>query len=148
MKQIYFAFVHSRILYGIEVYANTCNNYLDKLTKLNNKILRILQNRPLSVSVKDLYKKYNTLPIPELLEQQLLILVHEFLFHSEMLPPVFIKISILWLITGYIITVSEPKKNCLFIAHVTTLGKRDTRHKAACLWNKLPSSLKEFSSEC
>ena len=91
LKQIYFAFVHSRILYGIEVYANTCNIYLDKLIKLNNKILRILQNRPLSVSVKDFYQKYNTLPIPELHEQQLLILVHKFLFHPEMLSPVFIK---------------------------------------------------------
>jgi hypothetical protein len=55
LKQIYFAFIHSRILYGIELYANTCNTYLDKLIKLNNKILRILQNRPPSVSVKDLY---------------------------------------------------------------------------------------------
>jgi hypothetical protein len=91
LKQIYFAFIHSRILYGIELYANTCNTYLDKLIKLNNKILRILQNRPPSVSVKDLYNKYNTLPIPELHEQQLLILVHKFLFHPEMLPPVFIK---------------------------------------------------------
>jgi hypothetical protein len=91
LKQIYFAFIHSRILYGIELYANTCNTYIDKLIKLNNKILRILQNRPPSVSVKDLYNKYNTLPIPELHEQQLLILVHMFLFHPEMLPPVFIK---------------------------------------------------------
>jgi hypothetical protein len=36
LKQIYFAFIHSRILYGIELYANTCNTYLDKLIKLIN----------------------------------------------------------------------------------------------------------------
>jgi hypothetical protein len=37
LKHIYFTFVNSRILYGIEVCANTCGSYLDKLTKLNNK---------------------------------------------------------------------------------------------------------------
>ena len=30
--------------YGIEIYGNTCPTYLHKLTKINNKILRILQN--------------------------------------------------------------------------------------------------------
>jgi len=70
LKQLYFAFVHSRIMSGIELYTNTCSTYLDKLIKLNNKLLRILQN---DVPTRDLYFKYNTLPINELHEQQLLI---------------------------------------------------------------------------
>ena len=41
-KQLYFAFVHSHISYAIEIYLNTCDSYFDKLTILNNKILRIL----------------------------------------------------------------------------------------------------------
>jgi len=40
---------------------------------------------------RDLYLKYNTLPINEFHEQQLLILVHTFVFHPELLPPVFIR---------------------------------------------------------
>jgi len=28
LKQLYFAFVHSRIMFGIELYANTCSTYL------------------------------------------------------------------------------------------------------------------------
>jgi len=43
LKMIYFAFVHSQLLYGIEVYANTTPNHLSKLITLNNKLLRILQ---------------------------------------------------------------------------------------------------------
>jgi len=35
----------SDILYTTEVYANTSPTYLDKLSKLNNKLLRILQNK-------------------------------------------------------------------------------------------------------
>jgi hypothetical protein len=57
LKQVYFAFVQSRILYGIELYDNTCSSHFDKLSKLNNKLLRILQNRQLSVPVEELYAK-------------------------------------------------------------------------------------------
>ena len=46
LKSIYYAFVQPHILYGIELYANTYAVHLDELTKLNNKILRILQNKP------------------------------------------------------------------------------------------------------
>jgi len=46
LKTIYYGFVHPRILYGIEVYVNTFDTHLDKLRKLNNKILRIIQNKP------------------------------------------------------------------------------------------------------
>ena len=45
LKQVYFAFVHSHLLYAIEIYANTHKCYLDKLIKLNNKLLRIIQNK-------------------------------------------------------------------------------------------------------
>jgi len=40
LKQLYFAFVHFHIGYAIEIYLNTCDSYFDKLTILNNKILR------------------------------------------------------------------------------------------------------------
>jgi len=45
-KMIYFAFIHSRLAYGIEIYGNTYTNHLIRLMILNNKLLRILQNAP------------------------------------------------------------------------------------------------------
>jgi beta-galactosidase GanA len=60
LKLIYFAFVHSYILYGVEIYANTCCTYLDKLFKLNNKLLRILQSKSRSTTVNELYRNYET----------------------------------------------------------------------------------------
>jgi len=45
LRNIYFAFVHPYILHGLELYGNTLASYLDKLTTLNNKILRILQKK-------------------------------------------------------------------------------------------------------
>ena len=44
LKMIYFACVHSHLVYGIEIYANTHMKNINKLVILNNKILRILQN--------------------------------------------------------------------------------------------------------
>ena len=63
LKNIYFAFVYPHILYGVEIYANTFDTYLDRLRKLNNKILRIMQNQPKRSHVFDLYKNYNLLPL-------------------------------------------------------------------------------------
>ena len=41
IKQIYYALVYPHLLYGVEIYANTFDNHIDPLLKLNNKILRI-----------------------------------------------------------------------------------------------------------
>jgi len=51
---IYFAFVHCHLLYGVEVYANTTTNQLSKLITLNNRLLRILQNK----SIKHIIQNY------------------------------------------------------------------------------------------
>jgi len=56
LRNIYYAFVYPHILYGIELYANTYS-YLDKLVKLNNKLLRILQGKTRRSNVLDLYEK-------------------------------------------------------------------------------------------
>jgi len=77
LKNIYHACVNSHILYGIEMYDNTGYVYLDRLDKLNNKLLRILQNKLLSNSLCDLYTMYKTLSIPKLHIYQLCLLVHK-----------------------------------------------------------------------
>jgi len=43
LHSIYFAFVHPHLLYGIEIYGNAGTSQLDKILKLNNKLMRILQ---------------------------------------------------------------------------------------------------------
>ena len=83
LKSIYFAFVYPHLLHGIEVYANTRPTH-SKLMILNNKILQILHNKPYRSPVKDLYTAYNTLPIPQLHIQQLLLLVHKCIYHKYM----------------------------------------------------------------
>ena len=62
-------------MYEIEIYANTYATYLDKLVKINNKLLRILQNQPLAAPVSQLYTSFNLLSIDKLHVLQKLLLV-------------------------------------------------------------------------
>jgi len=84
VRIIYFAFVHSHLLYGlrIEVYANTTANHLSKLIVLNNKLLRILQYKSMKSHSIDHYKTYSTLPIQLLHNYQILIFIHKY-FHNS-----------------------------------------------------------------
>jgi len=90
LKQIYFAFVHPYLLYGIELYANTAPTHMNKLIVLNNKLLRILQHKTYSYPVKRLYHNYNTLPIPDLFYFQLSLLVCKYVHCKQTLPTSFI----------------------------------------------------------
>jgi len=77
LQDIYYEFVHPYILYGLEVYGNTCVSYMDKLTKLNNKLLRILQKKGRKCCNECLYIQYGTLPPPHLFNYQVLSLVYK-----------------------------------------------------------------------
>ena len=67
--------MHPQILYGIELYANTCLTYLQKLVKLTNEIFRILLNQTLRTRVVELHNNLHVLPVKMLHTQQLLVLV-------------------------------------------------------------------------
>lgn len=89
IQKLYYAFIHPHLLYGIEVYAKTCKSTLDKLYKLNNKLLRIVLKKRIDTPVSDLYMSMNTLNIPKLHYLQLLLFTHKCLYHKFLLPEVF-----------------------------------------------------------
>ena len=85
LKMIYFAFVHSHLLYGIEIYANTTSNHLSKLTVLNNKLLHILQYKSTRTHSYELYQTYFTLPVQLLHKYQILIFMHNYRYYRTKL---------------------------------------------------------------
>ena len=86
---LFFAFVHSQLSYGIEIYGNTYPTYLNKLNILNNKILRILQNARQDSRTTDQYNEFNTLTLPNLYKLNILLLVHKFFIRRDQLPRIF-----------------------------------------------------------
>jgi len=89
LKQVYFAFVHSRLLYAVEIYANTHKCYLEKLIKINNKLLRIIQNKPRKTHLTELYENYCTLPVPLLHQHNLILFAHKILHYPHKSPVLF-----------------------------------------------------------
>ena len=146
LKQIYFAFVHPHILYGIELYANTYKENLDKLIKLNNKLLRILQNKPISFPVYALYREYNTLPIPQLHKLHLLLFVHKYFHHPELLPGIFLKSNYFQLNEQVHMHHTRNVSKIHLPGCSTSYGHRDIKYKAALLWNNLPKTMTEIYS--
>jgi hypothetical protein len=106
-------------------------------------VLRILQNKPLSTPVFELYLAYNTLPIPQLHIKQLLLFVNKFMHHPDTLPVAFIKNS--YFITNRQVHNYPTRDNTdLHLPNsYTNFGSRNTKFKAARLWNELPQFLKD-----
>ena len=138
--------MYPHILYGVEVYANTSMSKLDKLCKLNNKLIRILFNKKLNTLVLELYKCINALPITELHEMQLLLFVHRCLYHNEQLPEVFHN----YFVKMPSVHCHNTRRNLGIGLHVpgckASLGQRCTLYKCTRLWNMIPIDLKVCSS--
>jgi len=112
---------------------------------LNNKILRILQQQNIRVHTVELYKNYNTLPIPELHKYQLLVLVHKFVHHNDKLPPAFANY---FMLNRNVHSYNTRKNHDLHLQNLqTTVGKKIIKFKASQLWNQLLNEIKEIKSE-
>ena len=140
LKQVYFAFVHSHISYAVEIYANTHKAYLDKLIKLNNKLLWIIQNKPRKTHLTELYENYSTLPVLLLYQQNLILFAHKILHCPQKLPDLF---------RHYlnknddIQTYNTRLKDSIHLYRTKTdFGKRSLKYRAAKFYNDLPEEIK------
>ena len=67
MLDLFYALVHSNLNYGILGWGNTFSTYLTKLSKLQNKAIRIVTGKNLNDSANLLHQKVNILPLVSLL---------------------------------------------------------------------------------
>ena len=137
-KMLHFAFVYPHLLYSIEIYGNTCKSHISELEILNNKILRILQNKSIRTPVIELFKSYDTLSLFRLHDYQILLFVHKLLHHADKLPP-----------NSYIAQNrsiyqynTRGKLNLYLNTPHSTFGKRLLKYKGSVLWNNLAEKLK------
>src|ERR1700743_478054 len=89
LYKLYYAFVFPHINYAVEIYANCSNSILDKLNKLNNKLLRILYDKNYDTPNVELYRTFDILPIPLFHDMKLLQLIHKFYYQKPLLPEIF-----------------------------------------------------------
>jgi hypothetical protein len=65
-RNLYFALVHPRIQYGIEIYGKTTSKLLQPLHISCNRVLRTLQGQTRFCNVKQLYFNFNIIPVHQL----------------------------------------------------------------------------------
>jgi hypothetical protein len=143
-KQLYFALVHPHIVYGVELYANTNDSYIDPLVKMNNKILRILQNKKMKTPVIDLYKSFNTLPVQRLHELYVAKIIQRFVHNCNILPVVYKN----YFCTNSLVHTHDTRR--AKDMHIKTVsnrhGYRTINQRGCRIWNSLTPELKQIVS--
>ena len=111
---------------------------------LNNKLLRILQNQSIKTPTRNLYKTFNTLPLPLLHEYRMLNFVHTFINNKEKLPVIF---ESYFVQNKYIHSYDTRRKCDLHLSSIQlTVSKKSIANKGCSLWNKLPDNIKSIIS--
>ena len=65
-RQLYFAFINSRISYGIEVYGHCADEYLSKLQILQNKLLKLMLKIDRRTSTNQLHRNLSLLKVTDI----------------------------------------------------------------------------------
>ena len=76
-RQLYFAFIHSHIKYGIEVFGDCANEYLQKLQVIQNKLLKLLLNFDRRMSTNELHQQLSLLKVVDIHTVNVLSFVNE-----------------------------------------------------------------------
>jgi hypothetical protein len=67
-KQLYYAYVYSRINYGVEIYGIADKYLLDKLQRSQSRLLKILYNKDWYTPTNELHKNLNILKVEDIVK--------------------------------------------------------------------------------
>ena len=136
-KQLYYAFVCSKISYGIEVLGNCSKALISKLQIIQNKLLKLLLQRDRLTPTDILHKDLNILKVHDIYKVNILCFVNKCLLGQ--CPPIF---------ENYYHTRNNSynmRNVGLFIPRYrTTLGSQTVLIQGARIWNELDMNVKEF----
>ena len=76
LKMIYYALIHSHLLYCLPLICSTNQSNVDKLYTLQKKSIRIISQAKYNAHTKPLFFHHNILPFPDLILLQNLIFMH------------------------------------------------------------------------
>ena len=103
-----------------------------------------LLNRSRRTHTIELYRSYDTLPLPLLHNYQILLFVHKFMHHSNKLPSVFASyFTQNQLIHHY---NTREKFNLHLVTPHISFGKRLIKYKGSQMWNSLDQTLRTIQS--
>ena len=78
-RQIYYAFIYSRIQYGIEVYSSCSETHINRLQVIQNKLLKLILKLDRLTTTNILHKEINVLKVTHIGESSVLGFVNKVL---------------------------------------------------------------------
>ena len=139
-KQLYYAYVYSKITYGIEVYSHTSKCLIDKLQVMQNRLLKILYMKDWYTNTNMLHKQLNLLKVEEIAK----LFILKFVQKCKMgeVPSIFSKYY-KERTEIHSINTRNVKKYEIPRYKTTTYGHRTIRYIGSKLYNMLPIKIKD-----
>jgi hypothetical protein len=86
-KSLYYSLFHCHLIYAIEIWSNVPPFNLKPLITKQKAAIRIISNQPYNAHTEHLFKSLSILPLPQLITQFNLKLIHSFQYN--LIPPAF-----------------------------------------------------------
>ena len=136
-RTIYYACIHSRIKYGIEIYGSADENRLNKIQTLQNKLMKLLTRRDFLYSTDRLHAERNILKVKDIYETSLLHFTYNCI-NNNSIPNFkhFYKYQ-----DNLYDHYTRHRKHITRNKIHTEIGRSSTHYASATLWNTLPPEL-------
>jgi hypothetical protein len=138
LTQLYYSLVYPHLLYGIVLWGNTYNIYLNKLIVLQKKIIRTITGSLFNAHTESLFKSLHILKITDIYKLQVAKYVHGYVTNS--LPFSLMDIFTPLNLCGHNTRQSEARK-LRFPKTRTIVATRSLVNMGPKIWNSIKSEL-------
>ena len=141
-RTIYFACLYSRIAYGIEVYGSASDNNINRIQRLQNKLMKLLTKKEPRYCTNTLHSGLNILKVKDIYETSVL----KFTFNCVNGNPI-PKFSEFFRQQDNLHGHNTRQRRNLTRKRINTeIGRATTHFTGATLWNNLPSQLTDIKT--
>ena len=131
---LYNSFIHSKLSYCIETWGNAPKTFLEKIHKLQKKIMRIICKKPYDFESKQLFQKNRVLNIYNLYKFKTLKRAHKTFFETHT------NLNFAYRTRQSYFNLSVP----LF---KSSTGQKSSSYQESALWNKLPIEIRSIENK-
>ena len=141
-KQIYYSLVHSRILYGIEVYGACNSTLLKKVQTIQNKLLKVLFNLPFRTDTNKMHAELKLLKVKDIYNVSVLKFTYESVNKCSI-----IQFQNYFHHHNSLHTHNTRNDNNLYTHRVRTkYGESTLKYTGTQLWNSLARDIQQSKS--
>jgi hypothetical protein len=138
----YYAYIYSKIQYGIEVYGMARPSALKKVQIRQNRSIKTLYSKDYLTPTKALHKDINILLVQDIYRHRVLKFVYK--QQNNLLPKIFDKF---YTTKHNIHSHNTRQKNGLYLTQATSnYGLDSIEHQGILLWNLLPNQTRTLTN--